>query len=221
MQAMQLLEVATNAITTSNNAYEMCRNFVHTDFPGARTLGAQLVVVDQRGFIRETAHYGKVKPVPEDSSVWDDSPLASAIASKTIKSFKQEENFSIIFPFYKTLAPVGALILTTDQLWEPKTLDDVSSKIFAQLGAFYMDTTGLAVRTTGTNTEANPDELSSRQKEILLLISNGLTNAEIARELMLSESTIRQETVRIYRSLAVGSRSEAAKKGKALGVIPG
>ena len=52
------------------------------------------------------------------------------------------------------------------------------------------------------------------------MMAEGMTNAEIARELLLSESSIRQETVNIYRVLGVGSRQEAAKKGKALGLIP-
>jgi DNA-binding NarL/FixJ family response regulator len=50
-------------------------------------------------------------------------------------------------------------------------------------------------------------------------MADGLVNVEIARELMLSESTIRQETIRIYRALGVHNRTEASKKGRALGLI--
>jgi DNA-binding NarL/FixJ family response regulator len=66
---------------------------------------------------------------------------------------------------------------------------------------------------------ASPEDLTSRQLTILGHIQNGLVNLEIAKELMLSESTIRQETVRIYRALGVGNRQEAAKKARALGII--
>jgi DNA-binding NarL/FixJ family response regulator len=66
----------------------------------------------------------------------------------------------------------------------------------------------------------NPEEdLTERQKTVLKLMTDGFTNAEIARELLLSESSIRQETVRIYKTLGVSSRQGAAKKGKALGLI--
>jgi DNA-binding NarL/FixJ family response regulator len=37
---------------------------------------------------------------------------------------------------------------------------------------------------------------------------------------MLSESTIRQETVKIYKALGVSNRTEAASKAGALGLIP-
>jgi DNA-binding NarL/FixJ family response regulator len=67
--------------------------------------------------------------------------------------------------------------------------------------------------------EANGEDLTSRQIKILELMAEGMVNVEIARELMLSESTIRQETVRIYRALGVPNRGEAAKKGKVLGLI--
>jgi ATP/maltotriose-dependent transcriptional regulator MalT len=42
---------------------------------------------------------------------------------------------------------------------------------------------------------------------------------EIAKELLLSESTIRQETVRIYRILGVGNRQDAVKRAQALGIL--
>jgi DNA-binding NarL/FixJ family response regulator len=50
-------------------------------------------------------------------------------------------------------------------------------------------------------------------------MAEGKTNAQIAQELILSESTIRQETVKIYRALGVHARSEAGKRAKHLGII--
>ena len=52
--------------------------------------------------------------------------------------------------------------------------------------------------------------LSRRQNNILNLIREKLTNREIGDELGYSESTIRQETMRIYQILHVNNRREAA-----------
>ena len=52
--------------------------------------------------------------------------------------------------------------------------------------------------------------LSRRQNKILDLIKEKLTNREIGEELGYSESTIRQETMRIYRILGVGNRRGAS-----------
>jgi DNA-binding NarL/FixJ family response regulator len=54
-------------------------------------------------------------------------------------------------------------------------------------------------------------ELSARQREILELVVEGLSNAEIAGRLYLSESTIKQHLRGAYRVLGVHNRTEAAK----------
>ena len=63
------------------------------------------------------------------------------------------------------------------------------------------------------NQNENPKigELSTRQREILKLVVEGLSNAEIARRLYLSESTIKQHLRAIYKVLGVRNRTEAAK----------
>jgi DNA-binding NarL/FixJ family response regulator len=54
-------------------------------------------------------------------------------------------------------------------------------------------------------------ELSARQREILELAVEGLSNAEIAWRLYLSESTIKQHLRAVYKVLGVRNRTEAAK----------
>jgi DNA-binding NarL/FixJ family response regulator len=61
--------------------------------------------------------------------------------------------------------------------------------------------------------------LTHRQQEVLQRMANGKTNAQIAVDLILSESSIRQETVKIYRALGVATRLEAAQKGLNLGLV--
>ena len=70
-----------------------------------------------------------------------------------------------------------------------------------------------------TNPSHESTELSNRQEDILRMIADGSTNAQIADALILSESTIRQETVKIYRKLAVPNRTEATKKATLLGLL--
>jgi DNA-binding NarL/FixJ family response regulator len=52
--------------------------------------------------------------------------------------------------------------------------------------------------------------LSARQREILELVVEGFSNAEIGRRLFLSESTIKQHLRSAYKVLGVGNRTEAA-----------
>jgi DNA-binding NarL/FixJ family response regulator len=51
--------------------------------------------------------------------------------------------------------------------------------------------------------------LSSRESEVMDLIASGLSNGEIARDLFLSEKTVKNHVNRIYAKLGVGSRGTA------------
>ena len=55
------------------------------------------------------------------------------------------------------------------------------------------------------------DALTARQREILQLVAQGLSNAQIAKNLFLSESTIKQHLRATYKVLGVSDRKEAAR----------
>jgi DNA-binding NarL/FixJ family response regulator len=63
------------------------------------------------------------------------------------------------------------------------------------------------------NQNENPKlgDLSARQREILEMVVEGLSNAEIAGQLYLSESTIKQHLHAVYKVLGVRNRTETAK----------
>ena len=61
------------------------------------------------------------------------------------------------------------------------------------------------------NEKTNIGDLSARQREILEMVVEGLSNAEIAGRLYLSESTIKQHLRAAYKVLGVHNRTEAAK----------
>jgi DNA-binding NarL/FixJ family response regulator len=58
---------------------------------------------------------------------------------------------------------------------------------------------------------AGLDILSNRQREILDLVGEGLTNGEIAKRLFLTESTVKQHLRGAYKALGVSNRTEAAR----------
>lgn len=64
----------------------------------------------------------------------------------------------------------------------------------------------------GGDGQAGVDLLSHRQREILQLVVEGLSNAEIARRLYLSESTVKQHLRAAYKLLGVSNRTEAAAR---------
>ena len=67
--------------------------------------------------------------------------------------------------------------------------------------------------------DAKLDELTKRETEILRLVSEGLTNAQLARMLWLSEQTIKFHLSNIYRKLGVANRTEAGRWAQRHGAL--
>ena len=64
-----------------------------------------------------------------------------------------------------------------------------------------------------------PVALTERQLRILGLMAKGLTNAQISKRVGFSESTVRQETMAIYRYFGVSGRREAVRLAGMRGML--
>ena len=63
------------------------------------------------------------------------------------------------------------------------------------------------------------EALSVREVQILRLVADGLSNREIAEQLFLSRYTVECHAKRIYRKLAVPSRTKAVHEARARGLL--
>ncbi len=64
--------------------------------------------------------------------------------------------------------------------------------------------------TSGNAAKQSDDNLTEREREVLVLISDGATNKEIAAKLVVSENTARYHVSHILSKLGFSRRSEAA-----------
>jgi len=62
--------------------------------------------------------------------------------------------------------------------------------------------------------------ITKRELEILELISQGLSNREIAEKLFVSENTVKTHSSRLFEKLSAKRRTQAVQIGKELGLIP-
>lgn len=67
--------------------------------------------------------------------------------------------------------------------------------------------------------ESLPEPLTSREKEVLQHMAEGLANKQIALLLGISEHTVKFHLSSLYAKLGVASRTEAVKRGIELGLI--
>jgi LuxR family maltose regulon positive regulatory protein len=66
---------------------------------------------------------------------------------------------------------------------------------------------------------ASEEPLTEREREVLRLIAEGLSNQELAARLYLSPHTIKVHTRNIYGKLGVTSRTQALARARALGIL--
>jgi DNA-binding NarL/FixJ family response regulator len=68
-------------------------------------------------------------------------------------------------------------------------------------------------------TLAHPAGLTARQQEVLRRLSDGLTNAELADALYISEKTVDHHVSAVLSKLGVASRREAVRSAREMGLL--
>jgi DNA-binding CsgD family transcriptional regulator len=216
---------ALDAILASGGPTDLCRHIVHGEFASGLVRGCTLYFLDAKSIIKPIASYGQSVGAESGLSAWDNSTLSESAREKGVRTgglIVDGKKLSVLaVPFMANGVPTGLVALVIDeanfQVEFPKELAELISK----LGAFYLDTLDIGnITNSRTLAVVGPEDLTTRQLTVLSHIDSGLVNLEIAKILMLSESTIRQETVKIYRALGVGNRQEAVRKAKSLGLLP-
>src|ERR1700733_8274183 len=64
------------------------------------------------------------------------------------------------------------------------------------------------------------DRLTTREHDVLAMISQGCSNKQIARTLEISPETVKSHVKHIFLKLAVGTRAEAVSRAGLLGLLP-
>jgi len=65
------------------------------------------------------------------------------------------------------------------------------------------------------------EELTAREREILRFIAGGLSNAEIGKQLFISETTVKTHSTHIFQKLALRDRVQAVVLAYQTGLFEG
>lgn len=121
----------------------------------------------------------------------------------------------VCWPIELSGTPCGGIGVFCDAELNPDAELDTFFKATANLLALYLFSPivngGKRAPRQPINLEQASKELSERQLLILQLMADGKTNHSIAEMLGYSESTIRQETIKIYAKLNCDGRQTAAR----------
>ena len=119
-------------------------------------------------------------------------------------------------PMLRSLAPRG---------WGVVSPDAPPEEFFAAVAATVQGLVVLPRTLTGrligepANVEEPSEPLTAREREVLELLGRGLSNKMIAKELHISEHTVKFHISSIYTKLGVASRTEAINRGARQGLI--
>ena len=117
--------------------------------------------------------------------------------------------------------PVGAVVRSSTKGFYLFAPNNGTLEAIQNAGGLFLDSIGYKTVANGQDAkQSSPEDMTERQHAILIEMAQGKTNLVIAKEMILSESTIKQESVKIFRALGVGTRQQAVLKAKTLGLLP-
>jgi DNA-binding NarL/FixJ family response regulator len=89
--------------------------------------------------------------------------------------------------------------------------DEIAAAIRAvHEGGSPLDPKAARVLLDSRRTAADSDNLTDREREVLLLVRDGLANKQIARKLGISERTVKAHLTNVFQRLGVTDRTQAA-----------
>ena len=106
--------------------------------------------------------------------------------------------------------PIGRALMLRDVSREKRILVDLPATVAQRL----VEMAGLA-ETTG-----NEPALTARERQILALLTEGLSNAALAARLKVSVNTVASHLKHLYPKIGVGSRAQAVAYASARGIRP-
>ncbi|MBA3472204.1 MAG: response regulator transcription factor [Rubrobacter sp.] len=160
-----------------------------------------------------------VPPGTDVVVVAGDDPLeeaARAVAEEGTQAILllSEDDRSV--PVLREFAPRGWGVVSPDA--PPEELSAAIVAVIQGLVVLPRALTGRLLR--GQEAVEEPAEpLTAREREVLGLLGRGLSNKMIARDLQISEHTVKFHVSSIYAKLGAASRTEAVGLGARLGLI--
>lgn len=177
-------------------------------------VGADVLVVGEADSVVEL-----VPPEADVVVVAGDDPLeeaARAVAEEGTQAILllSEDDRSV--PVLREFAPRGWGVVSPDA--PPEELSAAIVAVIQGLVVLPRALTGRLLR--GQEVVEEPSEpLTAREREVLGLLGQGLSNKMIARDLQISEHTVKFHVSSIYAKLGAASRTEAVGLGARLGLI--
>jgi ATP/maltotriose-dependent transcriptional regulator MalT len=221
------------AFAISQNASDFCRFVTVVALRDCQAISAVMVRVEYQNRLRSVGAYGQLKPEAgeSDRDRHQLELLSAAIEQKQLVEVDQlagssDQSF-IAIPFSPNGEALGALGVTfRNSPTRPRfpkaevELLQLLSELIAVNSLPKMRAAGLLANNFYSSDELEwATALTARQLQVLDEMAIGKTNSQIAKAINVSESTVKQEAVRLFKLLGVNTRQKAVAVGKEMGII--
>lgn len=213
---------------------DLCRALTLKTFKPMDSVASFIALINDDGTVRIESSYGLSE---YESATWknfslsDHRPLTNAIRENVpvwtdieagglsdypiinSSEYLKISRSQVIWPITHAGIPIGALGLLFNK---SINISETAVQYLELIGRIVALALAAPVNFTNeipiTERAASKyDALTERESKVLAGIAAYLTNAQIAERLGFSESTVRQDTIQIYRKMGVDSRDEARK----------
>jgi ATP/maltotriose-dependent transcriptional regulator MalT len=221
------------AFAISHNASDFCRFITVVALRDFQAISAVMVRVEPSHRLKSVGLYGQVKPEDSDGAreKLQLELLSKAITEQTLIEIERVESGSdqsfIAIPFTPNGEALGALGVTFRTHAQGSAIPKAEVELLQLLSELIAVNSLPRMKTSGLLSKLYYDQnslegisaITTRQLQVLDEMAIGKTNSQIARAMNLSESTIKQEAVRLFRILGVNTRQRAVAVGKEMGII--
>jgi DNA-binding NarL/FixJ family response regulator len=177
-------------------------------------VGADVLVVGEADSVVELVPHGAdVVVVAGDDPLEEAARAVAEEGTQAILLLSEDDRY---VPVLREFAPRGWGVVSPDA-----SPEELSAAIVAVIQGLVVLPRALTRRLLrGQEVVEEPSEpLTAREREVLGLLGQGLSNKMIARDLQISEHTVKFHVSSIYAKLGAASRTEAVGLGARLGLI--
>ena len=235
-QQMERINAMVTYLATKPSLDDVAQHLVLDTFRESQPRTALISVFDSSGSVSAAGSFGLAPDMVRALrrlSLWDRSPSVDAIREGAPVVHADRQTLLGAYPWlgshegllYPTIAwplavgsqRLGSLQMQFAEAISQTAIEDVFATISPLLGLY------VSMRSPVPNGHPLEDkhpkltqdersvdaELTPRQLRILHLLAEGMTNPQIAARIGFSDSTVRQETMAIYRFLGADGRRDA------------
>ena len=152
-----------------------------------------------------------------------DSPDEEDLVTAWTRSVEGFGEFGHVFELARSRTRLAAVLRSLGRTTEAREHSDPALEVARRLGAVpllaELKAAGTTARRAAARTEPEPGSLTPREHEILVLVAQGRSNGEIAKQLFISAKTVSVHVSNILAKLGAAGRTEAAALARTRGLL--